>query len=149
MIKITNIQTLENKQREIISNLSLEELEVYINKLTETYYSSYLNNDQELYFHTVGQLKELLSIFEFEYPNLNIYINFRLLEAINKLLNINLKNDFKPVNVHEVTIKDITVNEGLQQLLRVFEKSKEQWKKDRENERKVKELEQELERYRS
>ena len=149
MIKITNIQTLENKQRELIANLSLEELDAYIHRLTETYYSSYLNNDKALYLHTVDELREVISIYELEYPNLNIYINFKLLESINKLLEQNLKNGFKPVNVHEVTIKDISVNEGLQQLLKAFYRSKEQWDRDRANERKVKELEAELERYRS
>lgn len=149
MIKITTIETLELKQRKLIANLSLEELDAYINRLTENYYSSYLNNDKALYMHTVDELKEVINTFELEYPNLCIYINFKLLESINTLLEHNLKNDFKPVNVHEVTINDISINDGLQQLLKAFYRSKEQWDRDRANERKVKELEQELESYRS
>lgn len=149
MIKITTIETLELKQRKLIANLSLEELDAYINKLTENYYSSYLNNDKALYMHTVNELKEVINTFELEYPNLCIYINFKLLESINTLLEHNLKNDFKTVNVHEVTINDISINDGLQQLLKAFYRSKEQWERDRANERKVKELEKELEKYRS
>jgi len=147
VIKITtNIQTLEQKQRELITNLSLDELEVYIQRLAENYYSSYFNNDKALYLHTVDELKDLIKIFEIDYPNLHIYINFKLLETINKLLDDTVKNDFKPVNVHEVTINDITISEGLEVLAKAYATGKENFHERQKERERLQELEQENQR---
>ena len=147
MIKITtNIQTLENKQRELIANLSEDELEVYIQRLAENYYSSYFNNDKALYLQTVDELREVNNIFEIDFPNLHTYINSKLIGSINKLLEDNLHNDFKPVNVHEVTIEDLTTNNKWRVLAKAYATGRENFHERQKERERLQELEQENER---
>ena len=144
MIKINaNIQKLENKQKELIVNLTVEEIEVYVDKLSKNYFSSYLNNDKALYLQTVDQLKELLKIYEFEYPNLYIYVNACLVNAINKLLADNLGHNFKPVAIHEVTIDEINSNDGLQVLAKAYAYGRQRFAKEKKEKQRLQELEQE------
>lgn len=144
MIKITTqIKTLEQKQRDLIANLSEDELEVYINRLCENYFSSYLNNDRALYLQTVDELREVNNIFEFDFPNLHSYINSKLVGSINKLLEDNLHNDFKLVNVHEVTLKDLTNNNKWRELAKAYATGRENYKERQKERERLQELEQE------
>lgn len=144
MIKInTNIQKLENKQKELIVNLSVEEIEVYVKELSKNYFSSFLNNDKALYLQTVDQLKELIKIYEFEHPNLYIYVNACLLNAINKILAENLGNNFKPVAIHEVTIDEIKTNDGLQVLAKAYAYGRQRFANEKKEKQRLQELEHE------
>lgn len=146
MIKINaNIQKLENKQKELLINLSVEEIEVYVKKLSKNYFSSFLNNDKTLYSQTVDQLKELIKIYEFEHPNLYIYVNACLLNAINKILADNLQNNFKPTIIYEVTFEDTCGENGFQALTQAFAKSRAYYFEEKEKETRIKERLKELE----
>ena len=84
-----NLNKLEQKRKELLTNFSEEELIEYIQQLTEKYYSSFVNNEVEVHNNTMKYLEEVLSIYEDKYPQLNNFINFCLVRNINKILNEN------------------------------------------------------------
>lgn len=146
MIELKNkLKQLKNKHHEILTNLSEEELKQYIQVLSKNYYIHYLNNETELYNNTVKQLEEVLTVFKIKYSGLNNYINFCLLESVNKLLNENIASDV------ELTVlgnaEDYFSDNPFQDLINAFHESRQLYFKEKEAVERIEELELELARY--
>jgi len=84
-----NLNKLEYKRKELITDFSEEELKQYLEILTNNYYYSFINNDYKQFNNTVKELEEVISIFINKYSDIKYYINFCLLATINKILNEN------------------------------------------------------------
>ena len=114
---MANIKELEYKQKELLKNLSLEELEGFIRKLAKDVFIAYLTNETTSFNAKVMYLKELASVYENEYPNINNYINFCLLVAINDRLKeqLNLTTDLV---INDVDLEATIENDILKKLER-------------------------------
>ena len=86
-------QELKDKSNDIITDLSKEEIEQYIQVLTKNYYEYYLSGNAKKFNENFKQLKNLIGIVELDYPNIRNYTNYCLLCNINKILEDNLKTD--------------------------------------------------------
>ena len=84
-----NLNNLEYKRKELITDFTEEELKQYLEVLTNNYYFSFINNDVKQYNNTIEELEEVISIFITKYADIKHYINFCLLATINKILNEN------------------------------------------------------------
>ena len=141
-----NLEKLNRKRKELITDLSEEEIANYVRQLTNKYYSSYLNNDVEAFNNAVEYLKEVISIYKFEYPNLNHFVNYCLVESINRILSGTIASDVKLVPITEVT-SEILSSDKWSLLLTAYNNGRENYIKRREQEeqlnKKIAELEQE------
>lgn len=138
---MVNLNKLEYKRKELISDFSEEELKQYIQVLAKKYYVHFLNNEKELYNNTVNQLKEVLQVYKSKYSNLNNYINFCLLEAINNLLNETIASGIELNSIDKS--EDYFSENPFQDLINAFYESKKLYFNDVEMEQKIKKLEQE------
>lgn len=96
-----NAEQLEKKRKLLILEFSEEDLEAYVNILVERYYSSYFNNEADVYYNTVEYLKEVISLFSSQYDNINSYINLALLKVINNMLNTSGTSEIKLMLIDE------------------------------------------------
>ena len=71
-----NLNKLEYKRKELITDFSEEELKQYLEILTNNYYYSFINNDYKQFNNTVKELEEVISIFINKYSDIKYYINF-------------------------------------------------------------------------
>lgn len=106
---MNNLKEMEAKKQEILSNLTKEELENYIQVLTREYYLSCLANDVNSYKNNLNCLKEVLTIFNPIFNNISNYINFCLLCNINKILMQELNLDFELAVFNDV---ELTKSDG-------------------------------------
>ena len=83
-------QELRVKSNDIITDLTKEEIEQYIQVLTKNYYEYYLLGNAKKFNDNFKQLKNLIEIVELDYPNLRNYTNYCLLCNINKILEDNI-----------------------------------------------------------
>ena len=58
-----------------------------IKALCDTYYVSYLNNDQDKFLITAAMLDDISGIAADRYPNVDDYINYCMVESLNTILN--------------------------------------------------------------
>ena len=86
-------QELRDKSNNIITDLSKEEIEAYIQVLTKNYYDYYLSGNVNKFNDNFKQLKNLIELTELDYPNIRNFINYCLLCNINKILEDSLKLD--------------------------------------------------------
>ena len=140
-----NLKELENKHLEILSNFEEEDLKQYIQVLAKNYYLHFLNNEEESFNNTVKQLEEVLKIYKIDYPKLNSYINFCLLESINKLLNETISSGIE-LEVIDKT-EDFFSDYPFKSLADAIEESRKLYFNDVEMEKKIEELERKLAKY--
>ena len=140
-----NIKKLEEKQKEMLNNLSEEELKQYIKILAKNYYIYFLNNEVGAFKNTVKQLEEVISVFKLKYSHINSYINLCLLESINKILNEKITSEIE-VDVLDKT-EDYFSTNPFKSLTEAFEESRQLYFNDVEMEKKIKELERKLAKY--
>lgn len=138
-----NLEKLERKRIDIISDFSEEELVNYVQQLTGKYYSSYLNNDVEAFNNTVNYLKEIISIYEFDYPNLIHYINYCLVESINTLLSGTITSDIELVPIVEMNTETFKNTDKWRVLAKAYATGRENYHKRKEEQERLLELEEE------
>ena len=61
---MANFKELEHKQKELLVNLSEEELKQYIELLTKNYYVYFFNDDARAFENNFKQLEEVYSTFK-------------------------------------------------------------------------------------
>ena len=140
-----NLKELENKHHEILSNFEEEDLKQYIQVLGKNYYLHFLNNEEESFNNTVKQLEEVLKIYKIDYPKLNSYINFCLLESINKLLNETISSGIE-LEIIDKT-EDFFSDYPFKSLADAIEESRKLYFNDVEMKNKIEELERKLAKY--
>ena len=75
---MANIKELKNKQKELITNLTEEELKQYILYLTSCYYESYKANDVQQFNNNLELLEEVIDKYKETYVNIVGFIYFSL-----------------------------------------------------------------------
>lgn len=97
-----NFQVLENKQRELLTNLSENELKQYILYLTRSYYTSFREDNEELFNYNLNLLKDIIEHYKETYPNIVGFIYYNLFMNANIIITetatdskIKLNNPFK------------------------------------------------------
>lgn len=75
---MANIKELMNKQKELISNLTEEELKQYILYLTSCYYESYKTDDVQQFNNNLELLEEVIDKYKDTYVNIVGFIYFSL-----------------------------------------------------------------------
>lgn len=70
----------------ILSTLSKEDIENLIKKLAYEYYFFILKEDKLELERTIESLNDVISIYEFKYPNVYDFINYQLVIASNNIL---------------------------------------------------------------
>ena len=84
-------QKIRDKSNNIITDLSKDQIEQYIQVLTKNYYEYYLSGNSKKFHENFKELKNLIKLTELDYPNIRNYTNYCLLCNINKILEDNLK----------------------------------------------------------
>lgn len=97
-----NFKVLENKQRELLTNLTENELKQYILYLTRSYYTSFKENNTELFNYNLNLIKDVVEHYKETYPNIVGFIYFNLFMNANIIITgtatdskIKLTNPFK------------------------------------------------------
>ena len=72
-------------KEDFLLKLDEEELKAYIDNLIKEYYDNYIANEKENLQKNVLELMRLTTLFEDKYPNMDNYINYRLVVLSNKV----------------------------------------------------------------
>lgn len=139
---MVNLDKLEYKRKELITDFSEEELKRYLELLSNNYYYSFINNDSKQYNNTVKELEEVISIFRSQYSDIKHYINFCLLATINKILNENYSSGIE-LTIVATSEEDFFSDYPFKNLVDSLEESRELYFNDIEMEKRIKKLEQE------
>lgn len=139
---MVNLDKLEYKRKELITDFSEEELKRYLELLSNNYYYSFINNDSKQYNNTVKELEEVISIFRSQYSDIKHYINFCLLATINKILNENYSSGIELTMV-ATSEEDFFSDYPFKNLVDSLEESRKLYFNDIEMEKRIKKLEQE------
>lgn len=98
---MVNISALEHKQKDILLNLSEEDLKQYILYLTNSYYVSFKNNDVKAYEYNLNLLNDVVGHYKDKYPNIigfvyyNLFINANVIIAEASDSTVKLIKPFK------------------------------------------------------
>ena len=98
---MVNIDSLERKKKELLSNLNESDLKQYIVILTNDYYKYFKNNDVAEYNKTLNLLKEVVEVYKDKYTNIIGFLYYNLFLNANIILGesvsdstVNLSNPF-------------------------------------------------------
>ena len=80
---MVNLSMLETKQRNILKNLSEEELEQYILYLTNNFYNSFKENDLKGHEFNINLLKDVVEHYKEKYPNILALLEDNEVENLN------------------------------------------------------------------
>ena len=104
---MVNIDSLERKKKQLLSNLNESDLKQYVVLLTNEYYKYYKDNDAKEFNNTLNLLKEVVEVYKDKYANIIGFIYYNLFLNANILLDetakdstIKLINPFK-YNLYE------------------------------------------------
>lgn len=99
---MVNIDSLERKKKELLSNLNESDLKQYVVLLTNDYYKHFKNNDVAEFNNTLNLLKEVVEVYKDKYSNIIGFVYYNLFLNANILLgetvkdsSIKLTNPFK------------------------------------------------------
>ena len=95
---MVNIKELEHKQKEIITNLTEEELKQYILYLTSCYYDFYKANDVQQFNNNLKLLEEVIDKYKTKYSNIVGFIYFSLYFNSNFVLS-EMASDSTDINL--------------------------------------------------
>ena len=84
---MVNIDSLERKKKELLSNLNESDLKQYIVILTNDYYKYFKNNDVAEYNKTLNLLKEVVEVYKDKYTNIIGFLYYNLFLNANIILN--------------------------------------------------------------
>ena len=118
----------DKKLKEIVSDLTEEELNQFILYLVDNYYKYYFNNDLEGYKANLKNLELVIELVKFDYPDIENYINYCLLCKISKVLEEKLKLDVELVILNQFSIKEAKSKNEVRpfdNLVKAFEESRE------------------------
>lgn len=111
MIAMMNFNQLKKEiadgKEDILSKYSKTALMRKIKALCDAYYISYLNNDADNFHAAAKMLDDMVMITEDKYPNVNDYINYCLIESLNKILNERMPRKYLLFNPEDMSIDAI------------------------------------------
>ena len=141
-----DLNKYEKKIKEIVSDLTEEELNQYILNLVDNYYKFYFSNDLEAFKKNFKNMEIVIDLVKIDYPDIENYINYCLLCKISKVLEdklnldveLTILNDF---NIHQAKSKQEV--RPFDNLIKAFEESREIYFERKNCLIRVKELEEE------
>lgn len=77
---------IEVKKEQFLNELSVSDLKGYIDSVITSYYNSYIKGNSVEVKEDITELNNLIEFLEMDYPNINSYINYRLICINNKVL---------------------------------------------------------------
>ena len=99
---------LDKKQRELLENMSNQELKQYIDNIVKEYYNCIINKDKVQLKQTIINLNRVKEIFEDK--NLDKYITYALINGFNEVLLKSSINDFDMVRLNEPGLNPLKDN---------------------------------------
>jgi len=141
-----DLNKYDKKIKEIVSDLTEEELNQYILNLVENYYKFYFNNDLKGFETNLKNMELVIDLVKIDYPDIENYINYCLLCKISKVLEDKLKLDVELVILNEFNIHQAKSKQEVRpfdNLIKAFEESRETYFERKNCLIKVKELEEE------
>ena len=84
---MVNIDSLERKKKELLSNLNETDLKQYVVLLTNDYYKHFKNNDVKEFNNTLNLLKEVVEVYKDKYTNIIGFLYYNLFLNANIILN--------------------------------------------------------------
>ena len=104
---MVNTDSLENKKKEILSNLNESDLKQYLVLLSNNYYKYFKENNVKEFNSNLKLLNEVIEVYKEKYSNIigfayyNLFLNANiLLSETVKDSNVSLTNPFK-YNLHK------------------------------------------------
>ncbi len=82
---MSDLKELQNKKKDLILNLEEDEIESYIQSLTQKYYTYLIKGDASGIGKVIESLDYIVEIYEFKYSDISDYINYCLLISSNKI----------------------------------------------------------------
>lgn len=76
---------LNIEKEKFLKNLKKSDIQGYIDNLLNQYYNSYLHGDSKKVISIIKEIHDLTIFFESRYPNINDYINYRLVIISTKI----------------------------------------------------------------
>lgn len=104
-------------KEDMLSKYGKTALSKKIKALCDTYYISYLNNDEDKFQTTAAMLDDLREIAADKYPHINDYINYCMVDSLNKILNERMPRKYLLFHPEEMSI-DVKFQGGLYKSLR-------------------------------
>ena len=99
---MANIDSLERKKKELLSNLNESDLKQYVVILTKDYYKNFKTNDVKEFNKNLELIKEVVEVYKDKYSNIIGFIYYNLFLNANIIINesdsdspIKLVNPFK------------------------------------------------------
>ena len=136
----------ERKIKELVSDLTEEELNQYILNLVDNYYKFYFSNDLEAFKKNFKNMEIVIDLVKIDYPDIENYINYCLLCKINKVLENKLNLDVELTILNEFNIHQAKSKQEVRpfdNLIKAFEESREIYFERKNCLIRVKELEEE------
>lgn len=122
---MVNIDSLERKKKELLSNLNESDLKQYVVLLTNDYYKHFKNNDVAEFNNTLNLLKEVVEVYKDKYSNIIGFVYFNLFLNANILLgetvkdsSIKLANPFK-YNLTESNELEEELNHDIEKIFNI------------------------------
>jgi len=82
---MSDLKELQNKKKDLILNLDEDDLESYIQSLTQKYYTYLIKGDASGIGKVLESLEYVVEIYELRYSDISDYINYCLLISSNKI----------------------------------------------------------------
>jgi len=107
---MVTIDKLNQDKVEFLRGLEVEDLKAYIDNLIKNYYENYINNDSKGLKDSIEEITLFVDDFKDIYPNIDNYINHRLVYMSNKCLNQLFNRNLELFCPDEVDIKEDRFN---------------------------------------
>lgn len=95
LLSMDSLKSLNQEKLQIIANLSEDGVAMLIDGTVRKYYHAYVSNDETNFANAWNSLKEIIFMFQDEYPNIYAYINYCMVLYSNLIVKNSFKRDFE------------------------------------------------------
>ena len=100
------LEQIEQERRDFIKSLSIVELKGYVDNLLKNYYQSYIGNDEKALKENINEITIFIDDFKSIYPNIDNYINQRLVLISNQCFRRIFQYDLDMFSPNDVDLVD-------------------------------------------
>ncbi len=97
---------IATSKEDILSKYSKDGLMRKIKALCDTYYISYVNDDEANFHAAAGMLDTISAIAKDTYPNVDDFINYCMVESLNTILNERLPRKYLLFHPEAISIDE-------------------------------------------
>lgn len=95
MNSMDSLKKLNQEKLQVIANLSEDSLAMLIDGTVRKYYLAYVNGDETNFNNAWNSLKEIIFMFQDEFDNIYVYINYCMVKYSNLIVKNSFKRDFE------------------------------------------------------